>query len=83
MRLLVGGDDGVPDDGAGGGGGWMRGGVAGEDVDEELFGVPGEEGGEVCGGLVGGFVWMGKGGGGLVPASRSNLMWAYSSFLLE
>lgn len=45
-----GGDDGVPDDGAVGGLGALGGvgvGPLGRDVDEELFGVPGEEGGEV------------------------------------
>lgn len=46
---VVGGNDGVPDDGFGGRGGvwrfgvWVRGG----DPEEDLFGVPVEEGGEV------------------------------------
>jgi hypothetical protein len=50
VQLRGGGDDGVPDYGLGGrgGGGRVRGGrVGGEDVDEELLGVPVEEGGEV------------------------------------
>lgn len=47
MRLEGRGDDRVPDDGARGGGGGVGGGVGGQDVDEELFGVPVEEGGEV------------------------------------
>lgn len=44
-----GGNDGVPDDGFGVGDGRRGGGRGedGDDVDEELFGVPGEEGGEV------------------------------------
>ena len=45
---VVGGDDGVPDDGFGGrDGGGGAGGVGGGYVEEDLFGVPVEEGGEV------------------------------------
>lgn len=50
VRRLGGLDDGVPDDGFGVGeeGGFLvGGGVGGVDVDEELLGVPVEEGGEV------------------------------------
>lgn len=47
-RRVVGGDDGVPDHGLGGrdGGGVGRG-VGGGDVEEDLLGVPVEEGAEV------------------------------------
>jgi len=41
-------DDRVPDDGAIRGVGAGGVGPLGGDVDEELFGVPGDEGGEVC-----------------------------------
>lgn len=43
---VVGGDDGVPDYKLGGrDGGGVGGGVGGDDVEEDLFGVPVEEGG--------------------------------------
>ena len=45
---VVGGDDGVPDDELGWRDGGGRGGrVGGDDVEEDLFGVPVEEGGQV------------------------------------
>lgn len=48
-RGVVGGDDGVPDYGFGGwDGGGRGGGVGGGDVEEDLLGVPVEEGSEVC-----------------------------------
>ena len=42
-----GAEDGVPDYGFGGGFGGAEGGVNGFDVDEDLFGVPVEEGAQV------------------------------------
>lgn len=48
QRGVIRGDDGVPDYELGGrDGGRVRGGVGGDDVEEDLFGVPVEEGGEV------------------------------------
>lgn len=50
VRRFRGRDDGIPDDGLGLGeesGFLVRGGVGGVDVDEELFCVPVEEGGEI------------------------------------
>lgn len=48
-RSVVGGDDGVPDYGFGlRDAGGVRGGVGGGDVEEDLFGVPVEEGRQIC-----------------------------------
>lgn len=49
QRGVVGGDDGVPDNGLGGRDcGGRGGGVRGGDVEEDLLSVPVEEGGQVC-----------------------------------
>lgn len=79
-----------------GGRGGRGGGVGGVDVDEELFGVPVEEGGEVCLGLVVELRFRVEVDDQRksrkeryrkerrdVPASRSNRICAYSSFLGE
>lgn len=44
----VAGDDGVPDDGFGGGFGGVVGWVDGFEVEEDLLGVPVEEGVQIC-----------------------------------
>jgi hypothetical protein len=74
-----GGQDGVPDYGFGGGFGGTRRGVDGFEVEEDLLGVPAEEGGEVYAVVSWGVrarVQVRD-----VPASKSNLTCAYSSFL--
>ena len=81
-RSGEGGEHGVPDDGLGWGFAGVEGGVGGGEVEEDLFGVPVEEGGKVYGRTR----EYGRVSGGMesvdVPASRSNLMWAYSSRLV-
>jgi hypothetical protein len=78
----VGGEDGVPDDGLRGGFGGASGGVNGFEIEEDLFGVPVEKGGEI---YVQGFVKRGDeviGVTACVPVSRSNFTCAYSSFFM-
>jgi hypothetical protein len=82
-RRVVGGDDSVPDhelgvrDG-GGRGRWVGGG----DIDEDLLGIPVKEGGQVYmlgSALLIALAWVMS---QYVPASRSNLTWAYSSLFV-
>jgi hypothetical protein len=73
------GEDGVPDDSLGVGVAWLGGGVDG--LEEDLLGVPVEEGGEVWRQRVSCLQWSFNGTNKHPPVSRSNLMCAYSSFL--
>lgn len=83
IRRFGGWDDGVPEDGFGGthaGGGVFGGWICREDVDEELFCVPVEEGGEVF--LTLAYTHISE-RAREVPASKSNRTCAYSSLRLE
>ena len=75
---VIRGDDGVPDYRFSCWSGGVAGGVGGGYVEEELFCVPVEEGGEVC---IRSIRYCAKCMVNL-PASRSNFTWAYSSRLV-